>query len=191
MGYHKDSHRNVWLYRDYVIDTFNKNTPFDQFVIQQLAGDLLEGSKFEQYRWKIASGFNRMNQTTSEGGAQAKEYLAKYAADRVRNTAAILLGSTMGCAECHDHKYDPFTTKDFYSFAAFFADLQERGVGHPGETSIPSLQQLEQWKQLETELAALRKDDPDSKRIKTIEAELKTLRDAKSWPKMVITIPGN
>ena len=190
VGYAKDSHRNVWLYRDYVIDTFNKNTPFDQFVIQQLAGDLLEGSKFEQYRWKIASGFNRMNQTTSEGGAQAKEYLAKYAADRVRNTAAILLGSTMGCAECHDHKYDPFTTKDFYSFAAFFADLQERGVGHPGETSIPSLQQLEQWKQLETELAALRKDDPDSKRIKTIEAELKTLSDAKSWPKMVITIPG-
>jgi mono/diheme cytochrome c family protein len=190
VGYHKDSHRNIWLYRDYVIDSFNENMPFDQFVIEQLAGDLLEGSKFEQYWWKVASGFNRMNQTTSEGGAQAKEYLAKYAADRVRNTAAIFLGSTVGCAECHDHKYDPFTTMDFYSFEAFFADLQERGVGHPGETSVPSRQQLEQWKQLETELVSLRADDPDSDRIKKVEAELKTLTDAKSWPKSVITIPG-
>ncbi len=190
VGYHKDSHRNIWLYRDYVIDSFNENKPFDQFVIEQLAGDLLDGSKFEQYWWKVASGFNRMNQTTSEGGAQAKEYLAKYAADRVRNTAAIFLGSTMGCAECHDHKYDPFTTNDFYSFEAFFADLQERGVGHPGETPVPSRQQLEQWKQLETELVSLRADDPDSDRIKKVEAELKTLTDAKSWPKSVITIPG-
>ena len=190
VGYHKDSHRNIWLYRDYVIDSFNENMPFDQFVIEQLAGDLLEGSKFEQYSWKVASGFNRMNQTTSEGGAQAKEYLAKYAADRVRNTAAIFLGSTLGCAECHDHKYDPFTTRDFYSFEAFFADLQERGVGHPGETSVPSRQQLEQWKQLETELVSLRADEPDGDRIKKVEAELKTLSDAKAWPKSVITIPG-
>ena len=190
VGYHKDSHRSVWLYRDYVVDSFNENKPFDQFVIEQLAGDLLKGTKFEQYRWKVASGLNRMNQTTSEGGAQAKEYLAIYSADRVRNTAAIFLGSTMGCAECHDHKYDPFTQRDFYSFAAFFADLKEPGVGHPGETPIPSKVQLEKWQALETQLASLRKENPKSERIKVVEGELKQISDAKNWPKMVITIPG-
>jgi hypothetical protein len=190
VGYHKDSHRSVWLYRDYVVDSFNENKPFDQFVIEQLAGDLLKGTKFEQYRWKVASGLNRMNQTTSEGGAQAKEYLAIYSADRVRNTAAIFLGSTMGCAECHDHKYDPFTQRDFYSFAAFFADLKEPGVGHPGETPIPSKVQLEKWQALETQLASLRKENPKSERIKAVEGELKQISDAKNWPKMVITIPG-
>ena len=190
VGYHKDSHRSVWLYRDYVVDSFNDNKPFDQFVIEQLAGDLLKGTKFEQYRWKVASGLNRMNQTTSEGGAQAKEYLAIYSADRVRNTAAIFLGSTMGCAECHDHKFDPFTQRDFYSFAAFFADLKEPGVGHPGETPIPSKEQLEKWQKLEMQLASLRKENPKSERIKAIEDELKQISDAKNWPKMVITIPG-
>jgi len=190
VGYHKDSHRSVWLYRDYVIDSFNENKPFDQFVLEQLAGDLMKGTKFEQYRWKVASGLNRMNQTTSEGGAQAKEYLAIYSADRVRNTAAIFLGSTMGCAECHDHKYDPFTQRDFYSFAAFFADLKEPGVGHPGETPIPSKVQLEKWQALETQLASLRKENPKSERIKAVEGELKQISDAKNWPKMVITIPG-
>ena len=190
VGYHKDSHRNVWLYRDYVIDSFNRNLPFDQFVVEQLAGDLLEGTKFQKYWWRVASGFNRMNQTTSEGGAQAKEYLAKYAADRVRNTAAIFLGSTMGCAECHDHKYDPFTTKDFYRFAAFFADLQERGVGHPGDSSMPSREQLDQWQSLETELASLRTDDPQSERIAALESDLKKLGDAKSWPRTIVTTSG-
>ncbi|HAB11607.1 MAG TPA: hypothetical protein DCE47_07955 [Planctomycetaceae bacterium] len=190
VGYHKDSHRSVWLYRDYVVDSFNENKPFDRFVIEQLAGDLLKGTKFDQYRWKVASGLNRMNQTTSEGGAQAKEYLAIYSADRVRNTAAIFLGSTMGCAECHDHKYDPFTQRDFYSFAAFFADLKEPGVGHPGETPIPSKEQLAKWQKLETQLASLRKKNPKSERIKAVEDELKRISDAKNWPKMVITIPG-
>ncbi|MEE3221154.1 MAG: DUF1549 domain-containing protein, partial [Planctomycetota bacterium] len=156
VGYHKDSHRNCWLYRDYVIDAFNGNKPFDQFATEQLAGDLLRGDKFEQFQWKTASGFNRMNQTTSEGGAQAKEYLAKYSADRVRNTAAIFLGVTMGCAECHDHKYDPITTRDFYSFAAFFADLQERGVGFPTETPMPSRTQVQRWREAEAELHRLR-----------------------------------
>ena len=190
VGYHKDSHRNVWLYRDYVIDSFNDNKPFDQFDLEQLAGDLLEGTDFERYTWKVASGFNRMNQTTSEGGAQAGEYLAKYAADRVRNTAAIFLGTTMGCAECHDHKYDPFTTRDFYSFAAFFADLQERGVGHPGETALPSRQQLQRWQKVQSELATLQKETPDSPQIASLQAELKQLSHSKSWPKTVITIPG-
>ncbi len=127
-GYHSDEARQSAPYRDYVINAFNSNKPYDQFVVEQLAGDLLPESGSEQ---QVASGFNMLLQTTSEGGAQAKEYLAKYMADRVRNTSQIFLGSTMGCCECHDHKYDPFTMKDFYSFGSFFADVSEIAVGNP------------------------------------------------------------
>ena len=98
--------------------------PYDQFTREQLAGDLLPNATQQQ---KVASAYNRMNMTTEEGGAQPKEYLAKYASDRVRNVSAIWMGATVGCAECHDHKYDPYTTKDFYSMAAFFSDLKEVG----------------------------------------------------------------
>ena len=125
-GYHSDEARQSAPYRDYVIESFNKNKPYDQFVIEQLAGDLLPNATLEQ---KVASGFNMLLQTTTEGGAQAKEYIAKYAADRVRNTSQIFLGSTMGCSECHNHKFDPFTMKDFYSFAAFFADIKQAPIG--------------------------------------------------------------
>ena len=205
VGYHKDSHRDCWLYRDYVIHAFNDNKPFDQFITEQLAGDLLEGLKFDEYQWKVASGLNRMIQTTSEGGAQAKEYIAKYSADRVRNTAAIFLGVTLGCSECHDHKYDAFTTKDFYSFAAFFSDLQERGVGFPTHTPMPSRTQLDQWRKLEAQLAEQRqrlanagrqdnrKDssaDATREQIKSLELEIQKLSDAKSWAKTLITISG-
>jgi mono/diheme cytochrome c family protein len=127
-GYHSDEARQIAPYRDYVIEAFNSNMKFDRFVTEQLAGDLLPQAEVNQ---KVASGFNMLLQTTSEGGAQAKEYLAKYSADRVRNTSSIFLGVTLGCAQCHDHKYDPFTSKDFYRFASFFADIQERGVGNP------------------------------------------------------------
>ncbi|MBI2424996.1 MAG: PSD1 domain-containing protein [Candidatus Hydrogenedentes bacterium] len=124
-GYHGDEYRSIYPYRDYVIDAFNSNMPFDQFTREQIAGDLLPNATREQ---KIASGYNRLNQITAEGGAQEKEYRAIYAADRVRTTTSVWLGATMGCAQCHDHKYDPYTAKDFYSFAAFFADVDERGV---------------------------------------------------------------
>ncbi len=199
VGYHKDSHRNVWLYRDYVINAFNDNIPFDRFVTEQLAGDLLPGTKYAQFEWKTASGFNRMNQTTSEGGAQAKEYLAKYAADRVRNTSAIFLGSTMGCTECHDHKYDPFTTKDFYSFAAFFSDIQERGVGFPKETPMPSREQVAKLQQLEAEIESLKSklaskqeenNDDVKKQIDSLVAELAKVSDQKTWAKTIISESG-
>ena len=124
-GYHADENVSIWPYRDYVIKAFNDNMPFNQFTIENLAGDLLPNPTVAQ---KIASGYNRLNQTTSEGGAQAKEYLAIYAADRVRTTASVWLGATLGCAQCHDHKFDPYTAKDFYSFAAFFADVKGPGV---------------------------------------------------------------
>jgi hypothetical protein len=124
VGYHGDQIQRDFPYRDYVIDSFNSNKPFDQFTIEQIAGDLLPHATTEA---EIASGYNRLNMKTREGGAQPKEYLAKYAADRVRTLAGTWLGSTMGCCECHDHKFDPFSTRDFYQMEAFFADIKEWG----------------------------------------------------------------
>src|SRR5436190_12048357 len=125
VGYHGDQNQHIFPYRDYVIESFNHNKPFDQFTIEQLAGDLLPNPSTEA---RVATGFNRLNMMTREGSAQPKEYLAKYAGDRVRTISMAWLGSTMGCAECHDHKYDPFLTKDFYQMEAFFADLKQWGV---------------------------------------------------------------
>lgn len=135
VGYHGDQERAISPYRDYVIGAFNNNLPFDRFTIEQLAGDLLPGATRDQ---KIAAGFNMLGMTTIEGGAQAKEYLAKYAADRVRTTAGVWMAATMGCAECHDHKYDPYTMRDFYSLASFFADIQQKGVGNPSANLLLS-----------------------------------------------------
>ena len=125
VGYHGDQNQHAFPYRDYVIGAFNRNLPFDRFTLEQLAGDLLPDPSPEQL---VATGFNRLNMMTREGGAQPGEYLAKYAADRVRTVSITWLGSTMGCAECHDHKYDPFTARDFYRLGAFFADVQQWGV---------------------------------------------------------------
>jgi mono/diheme cytochrome c family protein len=125
VGFHNDVPIRVWPYRDYVINAFNRNLPFDQFTREQLAGDLLPGSTPEQ---RVGSGYNRIHRMSVEGGIQDKEYFAKYAADRVRTTATVWMGSTLACAECHDHKFDPFTLKDFYRFSALFSDLKERGA---------------------------------------------------------------
>ena len=158
-GYHSDENVSIWPYRDYVIKAFNENMPFNQFTIENLAGDLLTNATPEQ---KVASGYNRLIQTTAEGGAQAKEYLTIYAADRVRTTASVWLGATLGCAQCHDHKFDPFTAKDFYSFAAFFADVEGPGVYRGGSkwdpvVMLPSQEQQEELNEIEDELVRLRK----------------------------------
>jgi hypothetical protein len=122
VGYHGDQEHAISPYRDYVIQAFNDNMPFDRFTTEQLAGDLLPDPTLQQ---RIATGYNRVLQTSHEGGVQQKEYLTKYAADRVRNFSSVWLGATMGCAECHDHKYDPYTQRDFYSLEAFFADVDD------------------------------------------------------------------
>jgi hypothetical protein len=126
VGYHSDNARPMWRYRDWVVAAFNRNLPFDRFTAEQLAGDLLPGAGHLQ---RIASGYNRLLQTTEEGGAQAAEYRAIYLADRVRNVSSVWMGATLGCAQCHDHKFDPYLARDFYAFEAFFADIQETPVG--------------------------------------------------------------
>ena len=135
VGYHGDQNVSVSPYRDYVIQAFNSNMPFDQFTREQLGGDLLPDPTQQQL---VASGYNKLGMMSAEGGVQPKEYLAKYAADRVRTAGSVWLGATIGCAECHDHKFDPFTTKDFYRFAAFFADIKERGL-YSGNQFGPSV----------------------------------------------------
>ena len=124
-GFHGDNDQPAWPYRDYVLRAFLDNRPFDQFTREQIAGDLLPDATVEQ---RVASAYNRILRTSEEGGIQDKEYLAKYASDRVRTTASVWLGLTVGCAECHDHKFDPVKTKDFYAMKAFFADIKEKGL---------------------------------------------------------------
>jgi hypothetical protein len=126
IGYHSDTPRNVWPYRDWVIQSFNENKPFDRFTIEQLAGDLLPDASQST---RVGSAFNRLLLSTEEGGAQAKDYEARMLTDRVRAVGAAWLGQTTGCAQCHDHKFDPIATRDFYSLGAFFADIQEPIIG--------------------------------------------------------------
>ncbi|MHB8866342.1 MAG: PSD1 and planctomycete cytochrome C domain-containing protein [Pirellulaceae bacterium] len=141
IGYHSDNPRNVWPYRDWVIKCFNDNKPFDRFTIEQIAGDLLPDASQET---RVGSAFNRLLLTTEEGGAQAKDYEARMVADRVRAIGTAWLGQTTGCAQCHDHKFDPFTARDFYSLGAFFADIEEPILGRreDGMTVLTPEQEL-------------------------------------------------
>ncbi len=161
VGYHGDQNVSQSPYRDYVIDAFNSNMPYDQFVREQLAGDLLAGATLKQ---QVASGYNRLNQTTEEGGSQAKEYLAIYFADRVRNVSQVFMGATLGCAQCHDHKYDPYTTRDFYALGAFFADLDERGVygarERPPMIRVPSSELQQELTAIDEQITALKSKVP-------------------------------
>ena len=138
-GYENDSDRQMWLYRDWVINAFNTNMPYDRFALEQIAGDLLPEATTSQ---TIASGFNRNTTYNEEGGADAEEFLVAYAVERASTTATVFLGVTLGCAQCHEHKYDPFTQAEFYRFYAFFNSVQgERGAtGH--DIALPPLLRL-------------------------------------------------
>jgi hypothetical protein len=136
VGYLGDQDQRVTPYRDYVIQSFNENLPFDQFTIEQLAGDLLPNPTMWQ---RVATGYNRVLRTTDEGGAQDEEYRAIYLADRVRNFSETWMAASMGCSQCHDHKFDPYTQEDFYSLAAFFADVDEYGsFNNIGIATLPT-----------------------------------------------------
>ena len=123
-GYQTDGERHMWRWREWVINAFNSNKPFSEFTVEQLAGDLLPDATTDQI---LATGFNRNHRSNSEGGIVFEEYLVEYAVDRVDTTATVWLGLTMGCARCHDHKYDPILQKEFYEVMAFFNNIPERG----------------------------------------------------------------
>ncbi|MGA2501106.1 MAG: PSD1 and planctomycete cytochrome C domain-containing protein, partial [Tepidisphaeraceae bacterium] len=188
IGYHSDNARNVAPYRDWVIAAFNSNKRFDRFTAEQIAGDLLPDAGVET---RIASGYNRLLKTTEEGGAQPKEYAAKYIADRVRNFSSVWLGSTMMCCECHDHKFDPFAARDFYSLGAFFADVKEPATG-PRERGmpLPTHPQDQQFREFDAQLDGLRKllsaDRPELAAAQTEwEQSLKTPEQLKGLPEAV------
>ncbi|MBM3788301.1 MAG: DUF1553 domain-containing protein, partial [Acidobacteria bacterium] len=124
-GYQSDGVRDMWRWRDWVIDAYKANMPFDQFTIEQIAGDLLPNATLAQ---KIATGFHRNHRTNAEGGIVEEEFRVEYVADRVETTATVWLGLTLGCARCHDHKYDPLSQRDFYSMFAFYNNVPERGL---------------------------------------------------------------
>lgn len=136
-GYHIDSAREMWPWRDWLIGAFNQNMPYDEFTIEQIAGDLLPDATQSQ---KIASGFNRNHMINFEGGAIPEEYQNEYIIDRIEATSTTWLGITLGCARCHDHKYDPLRQKDFYSFGAFFNSIDEKGLDGYKGNAVPFLQ---------------------------------------------------
>jgi Protein of unknown function (DUF1553)/Protein of unknown function (DUF1549)/Planctomycete cytochrome C len=135
-GYHLDAGREMWKWRDWVIDAFNRNMPFDQFTVEQLAGDLLPNATLSQ---KVATGFNRNSMINFEGGAIPEEYLTHYIIDRVNTTSTVFLGLTLGCAQCHDHKFDPISRKDFYRFYAYFNAVPENGLDGSKGNAAPLL----------------------------------------------------
>jgi hypothetical protein len=186
VGFHGDQFCDVWPYRDYVLKAFHENKPFNEFTREQIAGDLLPNATRDQ---KVASAFNRLNRMSAEGGAQDKEYLAKYAADRARTIGIAWLGLTTGCAECHDHKFDPLTTKEFYQLEAFFADIEEKGfyggAAPTGEWGpVLTLATPEQ----EVELAKLDRELAQIKALRDAVPE-ETIADArKAWEERLIAL---
>lgn len=156
-GLHFDNYREMWVYRDWVIKSFNRNQPFDEFTVEQLAGDLLPNPTEDQL---IATGFQRCNITTNEGGTIDEENLANYAADRVQTFGWVYLGLTTNCGQCHDHKFDPFTTRDYYSLAAFFRNTTQGpkdgnvADGRGPALVVPSVADRSRWNALPDEISA-------------------------------------
>lgn len=158
-GYQNDFARHMWPWRDWVIEAFNANMPYDQFTIEQLAGDLLPNPTRSQ---RVATGFNRNNRTVTEAGSIDEEWLVENVVDRVETTSSVFLGLTMGCARCHDHKYDPISQREFYEFYAFFNNITEQGVvtetrGNVApKIMVPNIEQEAELAQRAKQIASLR-----------------------------------
>jgi mono/diheme cytochrome c family protein len=165
-GYQSDGERQMWRWRDWVLGAYNHNLPFDRFTVEQLAGDLLPGATLEQ---KIATGFNRNHRGNGEGGIIPEEYAVEYVVDRVETTATVWLGLTLGCARCHDHKFDPVRQKEFYQVFAYFNNVPEKGRAikfgnSPPMIKSPTPAQQQRLDEMDQQLAAaeerLRKLEP-------------------------------
>ena len=155
-GYHFDNYREMWSYRDWVINAFNQNMPFDQFTIEQLAGDLIPGASLDQ---QIASGFNRCAMSTNEGGTIAEENLVEYTRDRTETVSATWLGLTTGCAVCHDHKFDPISQREFYELSAFFNNTTQGAYDRnikdtPPVIVVPNPEDRPRWAELPAAIEA-------------------------------------
>jgi hypothetical protein len=192
IGYHSDNPRNVWPYRDWVIKSFNDNKPFDRFTLEQIAGDLLPDASTET---RVGSAFNRLLLSTEEGGAQPKDYKARMLTDRVRAVGAAWLGQTTGCAQCHDHKFDPFTTRDFYSLGAFFADIREPVIGRREDGMVVASAEDEKTRaRLDADVAEARKrldastPQPDAARAAVVRAERKRRAFAAGLPRCLVSV---
>ncbi len=162
-GIHVDNYREIWPYRDWVMQAFNRNLPYDRFATEQLAGDLLSNPTLDQ---RIATGFMRCGVTTNEAGLIEDEYAEIYAKDRAETASAIYLGLTTGCATCHDHKFDPITQKDFYSMGAFFRNTTQKVMDDnvpdtPPTVVVPKSDDRDAWARVTSELTALRKSIAD------------------------------
>ncbi len=179
-GYQYDTEREQWVWRDWVIDAYNRNIPFDKFTIEQLAGDLLLDATPNQ---RLATGFNRNHGITIEGGIIDEEYRTEYVMDRLVTTGEVWMGLTVGCARCHDHKFDPISQKEFYQLYSFFNQVPERGMsGFTPQERLPSPLAEAQQQALKTELAALKADLNKPVDIEPL---------VQQWAKQIAGNPGN
>ncbi len=180
-GYQTDGPRTMWRWRDWVIEAFNDNMPYDRFTIEQLAGDLLPSPTLEQ---RIATGFNRNHRGNAEGGSIPEEFQVEYVVDRVDTTATVWMGLTLGCARCHEHKYDPFTQKEFYQLYAFFNNIPESGRALKYANSPPFLKSPTRSQQ--AELAKLNAQVADAERVlEKLQTEIKQEREI--WEKSLLS----
>ena len=184
-GLHFDNYREMWPYRDWAIRAFNRNQRFDQFTVEQLAGDLLPNPSDDQL---VATGFHRCNMTTNEGGTIEEENLVGYARDRVETTSWVWLGLTANCASCHDHKFDPVSTKDFYSMAAYFRNTRQGGFDGNVRDSNPSIvvpvteADRARWKAIPSEITSIQK------RLENRRADARP--DFEAWAARAMALPG-